>query len=121
MTAQCLSESIGRNTVPWGRQVLAGPRIDRESGLAAADRTEDFDLNPGQRAEAEARYTELKASPRYAQRVQQLAAKGATMPASGQLPHPLPQLLPQLLPHPPPSPQPPSPPPLPQPVPPPLP
>lgn len=47
MTAQCLSESIGRNTVPWGRQVLAGPRIYRESGLAAAGRTEDFAFAQG--------------------------------------------------------------------------
>ncbi len=56
-------------------EVLADLQIYRESGLAAADRNEDFDLNPGQRAKAEARYAELKASPKYAALVQRFAAK----------------------------------------------
>ena len=63
-------------------EVLADLQIYRESGLAAADRTEDFDLNPGQRAKAEARYAELKASPKYAQLVQQFAAKEAAKGAA---------------------------------------
>ncbi|MDH0865099.1 DUF4148 domain-containing protein [Mitsuaria sp. GD03876] len=56
-------------------EVLADLEIYRESGLAAADRTEDFALNVGQRAKAEARYAELKASPKYAALVQKFAAK----------------------------------------------
>ena len=56
-------------------EVLADLEIYRESGLAAADRTEDFTLNANQRAKAEARYAELKASPKYAALVQRFAAK----------------------------------------------
>jgi len=58
-------------------EVLADLEIYRESGLAAADRTEDFTLNASQRAQAEARYAELKASPKYAALVQRFAAKEA--------------------------------------------
>jgi len=56
-------------------EVLADLEIYRDSGLAAVDRTEDFTLNASQRAKAEARYAELKASPRYAALVQRFAAK----------------------------------------------
>jgi len=65
-------------------EVLADLQIYRESGLAAVDRTEDFDLNPGQRAKAAARYAELKASPKYAQLVQQFAAKEAAKGSSSE-------------------------------------
>lgn len=58
-------------------EVLADLEIYRESGLAAVDRTEDFSLNAGQRAQAEARYAALKASPKYAELVQRFAAKEA--------------------------------------------
>ncbi|WP_343607851.1 DUF4148 domain-containing protein [Roseateles sp.] len=58
-------------------EVLADLAIYRESGLAAVDRTEDFALNAGQRAQAEARYAALKASPKYAELVQRFAAKDA--------------------------------------------
>ena len=57
--------------------VLADLEIYRESGLAAVDRTEDFDLSAGQRAKAQARYAELKSSPTYAALVQRFAAKDA--------------------------------------------
>ncbi len=56
-------------------EVLADLEIYRESGLAAVDRTEDVALNASQRAKAEARYAELKASPKYASLVQKYAAK----------------------------------------------
>ena len=56
-------------------EVLADLEIYRESGLAVVDRTEDFALNAGQRAQAEARYAALKASPKYAELVQRFAAK----------------------------------------------
>ncbi|ANH68092.1 DUF4148 domain-containing protein [Mitsuaria sp. 7] len=58
-------------------EVLADLEIYRESGLAAVDRTEDFDLSAGQRAKAQARYAELKSSPTYAALVQRFAAKDA--------------------------------------------
>ncbi|MFX1678303.1 DUF4148 domain-containing protein [Mitsuaria sp. CC2] len=58
-------------------EVLADLEIYRASGLAAVDRTEDFALNAGQRAKAQARYAELKASPTYAALVQRYAAKEA--------------------------------------------
>ncbi|HEY1397096.1 DUF4148 domain-containing protein [Roseateles sp.] len=56
-------------------EVLADLAIYRESGLAAVDRTEDSSLELTQRAKAEARYAELKASPKYAALVQRFAAK----------------------------------------------
>ena len=56
-------------------EVLADLEIYRESGLAAVDRTEDFALNATQRAKAEARYAELKSSPKYTALVQRFAAK----------------------------------------------
>jgi hypothetical protein len=58
-------------------EVLADLEIYRESGLAAADRTEDFALNANQRAKAEARYAALKSSTTYAALVQRYAAKDA--------------------------------------------
>ena len=63
-------------------EVLADLQIYRESGLAAVDRTEDSGLELSQRAKAQARYAELKASPKYAQLVQQLAAKEAAKGAA---------------------------------------
>ena len=57
-------------------EVLADLAIYRESGLAAVDRTEDFALNAGQRAQAEARYAALKASPKYAELVATRAPQG---------------------------------------------
>ncbi|WP_431263341.1 DUF4148 domain-containing protein [Roseateles chitinivorans] len=56
-------------------EVLADLEIYRESGLAAVDRTEDSSLELNQRVKAEARYAELKASPKYAALVQRFAAK----------------------------------------------
>ncbi|WP_416758132.1 DUF4148 domain-containing protein [Roseateles sp. So40a] len=63
-------------------EVLADLQIYRESGLAAVDRTEDSSLELNQRTKAEARYAELKASPKYAQLVQQFAAKEAAKGAA---------------------------------------
>ena len=63
-------------------EVLADLQIYRESGLAAVDRTEDSSLELNQRAKAQARYAELKASPKYAQLVQQFAAKEAAKGAA---------------------------------------
>ena len=63
-------------------EVLADLEIYRESGLAAVDRTEDFSLNAGQRAKAQARYAEMKASPTYAALVQRYAAKEANKGAA---------------------------------------
>lgn len=62
-------------------EVLADLAIYRESGLAAVDRTEDFSLNAAQRAKAESRYAELKASPKYAALVQRFAAEEAAKTA----------------------------------------
>jgi cell fate (sporulation/competence/biofilm development) regulator YmcA (YheA/YmcA/DUF963 family) len=45
------------------------------------DRTEDFSLNANQRAKAEARYAELKASPKYAALIQRFAAQEAAKTA----------------------------------------
>ena len=63
-------------------EVLADLEIYRESGLAAVDRTEDFSLNAGQRAKAQVRYAEMKASPTYAALVQRYAAKEASKGAA---------------------------------------
>lgn len=56
-------------------QVLADLQIYRESGLAEADRPEGLSFENGRRAQAQARYEELKASPRFAMLVAQYAAQ----------------------------------------------
>ncbi|WP_343629032.1 DUF4148 domain-containing protein [Roseateles sp.] len=56
-------------------QVLADLQIYRESGLAEADRPEGLSFENGRRAQAQARYDALKASPRFAMLVAQYAAQ----------------------------------------------
>ncbi|RZI55404.1 MAG: DUF4148 domain-containing protein [Rubrivivax sp.] len=64
-------------------EVLADLQIYRESGLAAVDRTEDTSLEINQRAKAQARYAELKSSPRYAALVQKFEARQAGVVTEG--------------------------------------
>lgn len=72
------SQTTPDNNGPKTRaEVLADLKIYQESGLADAERDDESGLNTVEHERAQARYNALKASPRFAQLVQQYGGKAA--------------------------------------------